>query len=986
MKKFLGILLMIFPALAMATGGSLSFAPPPSDYSVVFLGNIFGIVDGVLHGNGSQIMGTMFGVFNAAVLALGGIVITYTLMVSTVNTAHEGQMLGQKWSSMWVPVRATLGLALLIPKASGYCMMQIFVMWVVVQGVGAADKVWASALSYLNRGGAIVQQQINPITSLMGGNSNIANGASTILSGQVCMAGLQQILTQRRQALLNAGSKGLGECATSSNGSYMATSQSMQEFCSTSVPSFIDSVNAVAVQNANPKLPTFNAPMPNFPALSPYSALNGICGNIQWDAFSSSSINSVTSNIQGLSESEIETSKMSRAIAIQQMYMDLASVAQIMVNNDPQITPQNAGVTSSNTGGISVFSGASSTSAANNPATPFAQQPFGVPYLTAGSPCTSPDPTCTTWGPGGSEQANNTNAPLFAGTEFQGAISDYNAIMLPTLNLVAQANSNGTANALRAFISQANQSGWIMAGSYFFDLAYINSANMSTGGASSGQTPTDSQSGLQNSTFDTSSALGAFDTGSPTGCSNTFTLLCTWMGGATGAQAVSNVMALITAPGTPLPTPNVQPTGHDAIAGQDASTVFGFINNSVLVNLPNQPGVTPTNFVMKIIPTFHVPKLELPKPSFECGRLFMLCLGRLMGEVFYYVIIKVLFMWILNMVMQIVNYVIMAFLSLPLLGMAQIFQYGVSFLQQPNVNPVIALANMGVNYINFSNDLWIMLIDLSITTAMIPVLGVFIFALISLAMPLLMAWMGTMLAVGFITAYYIPFLPYMIFTFGSIGWLMAVIEAMVAAPIVALGITHPEGEGPFGKGEQAIMILMNVFLRPALMIIGYIAGIILSYVSVWVINAGFANVVTFVQGDPSTGSGFYWKGTTMITTPTNQTQQATGIGYAGWAGIYGFFFSILIYTTMYLVVVQKAFSLIATLPDKVLRWIGGTPEQVGTEAMQWAEEPKKQVETAGAATQKAQGAMSKQLGGGAMKGLASMDERGAGVSATPSPE
>ncbi|MCK1871937.1 hypothetical protein MXE23_14935, partial [Legionella pneumophila] len=54
-----------FPALALAENGALSFAPPASDLSVVFLGNLFGVVDGVLHGTGSQIMGNMFGVFNS---------------------------------------------------------------------------------------------------------------------------------------------------------------------------------------------------------------------------------------------------------------------------------------------------------------------------------------------------------------------------------------------------------------------------------------------------------------------------------------------------------------------------------------------------------------------------------------------------------------------------------------------------------------------------------------------------------------------------------------------------------------------------------------------------------------------------------------------------------------------------------------------------------------------------------------------------------
>ena len=188
----LTLLFLFFPLLASAD--SLSFAPPPGDISVIFLGNIFGIVDGVLHGTGSQIMGAMFGVFNAAVLALGGIVIMYTLIVGTMNTAHEGQMLGQKWSSIWIPVRSTIGLALLIPKASGYCLMQVMIMWVVIQGVGAADKVWNAALNYLNRGGVIIQAQMDPAKSLNAAGSEIATGASVILAANVCMAGLQKQL------------------------------------------------------------------------------------------------------------------------------------------------------------------------------------------------------------------------------------------------------------------------------------------------------------------------------------------------------------------------------------------------------------------------------------------------------------------------------------------------------------------------------------------------------------------------------------------------------------------------------------------------------------------------------------------------------------------------------------------------------------------------------------------------------------------------
>jgi len=81
MNKFwIFISLMLLP-LSLFAENTLSFTPPATDYSVIFLGNLFGIVDGVLHGSGSQIMGEMFGVLNASILAISGVIIMYTLVV-----------------------------------------------------------------------------------------------------------------------------------------------------------------------------------------------------------------------------------------------------------------------------------------------------------------------------------------------------------------------------------------------------------------------------------------------------------------------------------------------------------------------------------------------------------------------------------------------------------------------------------------------------------------------------------------------------------------------------------------------------------------------------------------------------------------------------------------------------------------------------------------------------------------------------------------
>lgn len=976
MKKYIiGTLLSLFPLLALANNsgsGSLSLAPPASDLSVVFLSNLFGVVDGVLHGTGSQIMGSMFGVFNSAVLALGGIIIMYTLIVSTMNTAHEGQMLGQKWSSIWIPVRSTAGLALLIPKASGYCMMQIFVMWLVVQGVGAADKVWDAALSYLNRGGVIIQAQSNPTIDMMEAgksNTSVFTGGMNILAGQVCMLGIQKQLDSQRQGYLNAKQKGSGPCYSPSG--------DMKTFCDTAVPDFIGTVNAVMYQNQAKGAQSFTMPMPNFDKSSPYFFLNGICGSINWNpmtALSSIKNPGVGTNTQyggaSLSSTELQTAQMTRAIAIQQMYLDLSSLAQIIVNNDPQITATN------NVGNEN-----------NKPFSLVANQQFGVPYTRAGEVCTSFDKTCVIWGPTG----GSSTGVLFNGTEFQGAVADYNGIMMPTLKLIEQNKNQQSASKAREFIKNASSQGWMTAGSYFFDLINLQ------GSATKSASIFDTNTGLESSQFDTTTMLKPFG---ESGCKGDYAKLCIWLG--QNNNKIKQVAALIDgsqlstgSDGTPVstnpvPKPNLtRNSERPAVGSLASSTVYGFINNSVMVQLPGQPGVKKLTFAQSINFSVDPTMVYLQEQSFPCGNVkivvFSFCLGQLLGNIFYNLMFRYIYNFFLTLFQQIINQVVMAFLMIPLNGMADIFKTGVKTIQEPGVNPIIALANMGAQYINFSGNLWIMMLNMSVTTMMIPIFGPVILPIIMLAMPLLIAWIGIMVAIGFITAYYIPILPYMIFTFGVIAWLMAVIEAMVAAPIVALGVTHPEGHDAFGKGEAALMILMNVFLRPAMMVIGYISGIALSYVGVWILNSGFDHAIGFIQQDQSNGcESSVWGlcAKNYITSDYNAAEfvapnltnalpaKGSGTGdYTEWAGIYAFFFSILSYTTIYMIIVQRAFTLISYLPDKILRWIGGAPEGIGEQAAQWGEEVKQSGKEAQQKTYDAQGAMDKQLQGYGAKAM-----------------
>jgi len=372
--------------------------------------------------------------------------------------------------------------------------------------------------------------------------------------------------------------------------------------------------------------------------------------------------------------------------------------------------------------------------------------------------------------------------------------------------------------------------------------------------------------------------------------------------------------------------------------------------NIVLPGQPGNSGVDLNNIAMpkiKFSLDFKIPKMDINPclikiPGFGC----IFKGGALFNPIVNNIIIGLLNTF-LQLVLSALNPLVDLMVNKTITGFTYIFIKGVEILSTPGVNPVVALATMGITYINFAMSMFIAIAIATVGAALLSVIGgPAIFALLMLFSPIFLSWITVMLGIAFITAYYVPFLPYMLFMFGAIGWFITVIEAMVAAPIVALGVAHPEGHDALGKSEQGLMILLNVFLRPGMMIIGYITGIALSYVGIWSMNAGFQNVFNYMKSS----SGW---GNTMLP----------------WAYIFGFFFSSLLYTSTYLTIVQKAFTLIAVLPDKVLRWIGGQAEQTGQETSQWAEEGKNQVKEGAEPTHSAAGQITKQAGGYLGKGV-----------------
>ena len=149
--KLLAILLLFWPTNALAG----IYDPPTTDLSVQYLGTIFGgSVGGIsLSTDSSPFLGNLFSVFNGIVLAVAALILSYVGSISIINTAHEGDVMGKKWSSVWIPLRSAGGLLLLAPvPGSGYSLLQVTVMWIILNGIGAADNIWNLVLNHLEQG------------------------------------------------------------------------------------------------------------------------------------------------------------------------------------------------------------------------------------------------------------------------------------------------------------------------------------------------------------------------------------------------------------------------------------------------------------------------------------------------------------------------------------------------------------------------------------------------------------------------------------------------------------------------------------------------------------------------------------------------------------------------------------------------------------------------------------------------------------------
>lgn len=168
-----------------------------------------------------------------------------------------------------------------------------------------------------------------------------------------------------------------------------------------------------------------------------------------------------------------------------------------------------------------------------------------------------------------------------------------------------------------------------------------------------------------------------------------------------------------------------------------------------------------------------------------------------------------------------------------------------------------------------------------------------------------MPWLDTILFVcqmslGFflMCSVYLPMVPYIIFMGQVLEWVASVMLGVAAAPFLAFAHFDTDGEGLGQRTQYGYTFMLQSFMRPILLILGFILSSAMIEVSVYYLTASFS----FALADA-------------------QIHSVTGI-----FSMLGF---IALYMTLAVGMVNTSCSLMYLIPDAIFRFMGADTVGMG---------------------------------------------------------
>lgn len=211
-------------------------------------------------------------------------------------------------------------------------------------------------------------------------------------------------------------------------------------------------------------------------------------------------------------------------------------------------------------------------------------------------------------------------------------------------------------------------------------------------------------------------------------------------------------------------------------------------------------------------------------------------------------------------------------------------------------NPMGALAEMGRRYVSLGA--WTM-----------GAVGRFLFEPSAATGAALYLMLGAAIALaGLGLLFLVPLLPMFRFVAAVLTWILLVFESVASVPLVALAHMSPSGEGlAADTARHAFALWLSVFIRPFLILFGFLVGWAGFFLGVLFLNAGFASLAE--------------------TLSLVQTGSLTGLR--------------VLLTVLYAVFVVAAanvsFKGISFFPDRATEWLGNAIQGAGASAQASAE-------------------------------------------------
>lgn len=821
----------------------------PSDVSLQLLSNMFGMIPGIPQFIVSKktIIGSLFYAFNWGLFGISGIFLCYTTIKLIAETSLEGGQMKGNMTAMWTVLRVVCGVGLLIPTESGYSTANTVVMWVILQSISLANWTWYNVLMSFDTGTGLNMMSIqeNKEQDALKQNTNLlkdklANsidygdariGTTDILRSLVCAEAVKQALSKVR---------------TSKNMAVNGSSISKVEtyFCKENNECQLPFIKGADDPNNKKSL---------FELIFPNSEL----GTTGEDIFIKDQINSVKANeINGICGSfkvASDTSSNSSGAQYLKQVMGLLDVeakrlVKLSADERTKKTIDPFTYVVNEEGGDKIFLARKSNKAGENPE----QDKYVNKYF-----ITEPKNT--------EEQKKLLELKIpSTAQELLTAAALYYQLSKP-----AEANHDQQIikDRKQAKTEQLNQ-GWAVAGSYYRG---INAEIEKQTREIEPYTITDPERpNAKRAPYPGASLFFASDIQPPVilGENRDVAYLFNKIDIATGKlqpnpkvngesyTAFAHVMEWVyfmpayakflryNLEAKPMADTDIKATSPLKVFEYRINTEYGALlasqaSGGVLLCIPlTGPAAIP---LLAMLPTgfmnIHIGKIiNKWKAIMVSGKTSTITLGvnatpieagdavsklQLLGHV---------------VIEESWNY----FMEMKALLLTVGVGYGASSIVNSIGSTIAGIGTFWGATVGVSNTFAQYNVASSALDSMVR-------GLISSDMAMGMAMFAPLLTIGLTLSIYVPLIPYMLFLFGVVSWLISVVCLMFAAPIICFLMlwSGAAQENPLLSKEAELFVtqLLAAFLRPALMVAGLVVGVVVCNISVNLLNYGFDSIL-----------------------------------------------------------------------------------------------------------------------------------------------